>query len=205
MKTIRTYSILPNTRTLGPFNRFAIWTQGCPRRCDGCMTPDAQPMDGGKAMCINSLSKRITCVYDIEGITISGGEPFMQAKALAQLIKSVKTGRDLGIIVYTGYTLKELYQLIEVENDTAIKQFFDQIDILIDGPYLKHLDDGLSLRGSSNQTVNLLTDRYAKIVDQYYKKKRREVEIHLLKDQIFLAGVPGPKMLKHWQNQKLKI
>jgi len=205
MKKIHTYAILPNTRTLGPFNRFAIWTQGCPRKCEGCMTPDAQPIDGGKAMCINSLSERIRCTYDIEGVTISGGEPFIQAKALAQLIKSVKIGRDFGIIVYTGYTLRELYHLIEVENDTTIKQFLDQIDILIDGSYIKHLDDGLSLRGSSNQSIHLLTDRYAEIAEQYYKKKERKVEIHLLRDQVFLAGVPGSEMLKSWQNQKLKI
>lgn len=198
---LRLYATLPNTRTLGPFCRFAVWVQGCPRCCPGCMTPDARPTDGGYSVDVTALADDIVKTSDIEGVTLSGGEPFLQAEALVCLIEAVRSKRDLGVIVYTGYTLEELRHAVVSEGRTDIGAFLERIDLLIDGPYIIGQDDGLSLRGSSNQVIHSLTDRYAGVADQYYEHPRREVEIHLLKNEIFLAGMPGQEILKKWKER----
>ena len=101
--------LMPETEALGPYRRFAIWTQGCPRKCPGCMSPESRDLEAGESLNINDLAQQIMATpRDIEGLTISGGEPFLQAGALAALIKQVRRSRDLGVITYTGYLLDEL-------------------------------------------------------------------------------------------------
>ncbi len=198
----RIYAILPRTGTLGPFLRFALWVQGCPRQCPGCMTPDARPLDGGYLLNINTLTEQIIADSHIEGLTVSGGEPFLQAESLSRLIDRVLKKRDIGVIVYSGYTLQELHWLDSFEKKQGVRDLLDRADILIDGPYIQEMDDGLSLRGSKNQVIHQLTGRYDAVMKQYYGQPRRNVELHLLKDEIFLAGIPGVEMLKKW---KLKL
>lgn len=194
------YDMLRHTRALGPFLRFAIWVQGCVRRCPGCMTPDAAPFEGGTAYEIDGLAERIVDTGGIEGITISGGEPFEQAEGLTRLIDRVRSRRDLGVIVYTGYTLDSLLNRTDCGKSAAL---LDKIDLLVDGPYIKELDDGLSLRGSSNQEIYCFTGRYAGLADQIYGKPIRNVEIHILDHELFLAGIPGAEMLKNWKERRM--
>ena len=73
----------------------------------------------------------------------------------------------MGVIVYTGYLYEELLKVPENQ------ELLSNIDLLIDGPYIKELDDGKSLRGSSNQRVILLTDFYADAVCEYGTKERK--------------------------------
>lgn len=145
---------------LGPGVRYALWVQGCRKRCRYCTAPDSRPEGKGVEMEVNYL------VWDIilsgrDGITISGGEPFLQAEQLAEMLKGVKKHKDIGVIVYTGYRYEEL-------NDIP---FADELlkltDLLIDGEYIHELDDGKSLRGSSNQRVIPLTERYAEYLGMY--------------------------------------
>ena len=71
---------------LGPGTRFVVWTQGCPRSCPGCMTAASQQMNGGFFADTKQLAEEIL-QSGRHGLTISGGEPFLQAKALADLIQ----------------------------------------------------------------------------------------------------------------------
>jgi anaerobic ribonucleoside-triphosphate reductase activating protein len=196
-KYIRLYAVLHRTRALGPFFRFAIWLQGCPRHCKGCMSPEARPFDAGYLADIHTLSDQIIAAPDIDGITVSGGEPFMQPESLIQLIDAVRRKRDIGVILYTGYVLGELR---ETADTTSVHQLLDCIDLLIDGPYIQELDDGLSLRGSSNQIIHPLTNRYAEMISEYYGQPQRNTELHLLKNEVFLAGIPGTDTLKQWKS-----
>ena len=191
-KNIRLYASLPQTRALGPYTRFAVWVQGCPRSCSGCMTPAAQSEEGGSLIAIDNLSQQITATPNIEGLTVSGGEPFSQAEALRSLLENIKSRRDLGVIVYTGYYLTELRQLAADKNEIA--ELLNMIDLLIDGPYIKTLNDGLSLRGSANQGLHLLTERYANVLEKHYCQPRRAVELHLQDREMLLAGIPGREM-----------
>ena len=86
---------------LGPGTRFVVWTQGCPRSCPGCMTAASQQMNGGFSADTKQLAEEIL-QSGRHGLTISGGEPFLQAKALADLIQEVRKKTDLGVMIYTG-------------------------------------------------------------------------------------------------------
>ena len=152
---LRVGYIKAGIRALGPGNRFGIWTQGCLRRCEGCASPEHQPLDGGYLVDTKELSNQICSCLSIDGITISGGEPFLQAEVLIDLLSRVKDVRpELTVIVFTGNKLEEL-------TDLNSKVFLGKIDLLIDGEYIPELNDGIGLRGSNNQRFRFLTDRLA--------------------------------------------
>lgn len=156
----------PAVRVLGPGVRYALWVQGCPRRCPGCVAENAWDPDGGERIPVDALAVEIA-LSGAEGLTVSGGEPFLQAEALAELLEKVKKCRPMSVIVYTGYRLEELADV------PGADRLLRQIDLLIDGPYVRELDDGLSLRGSSNQRVIPLTDRCLDALPLYGSGKRK--------------------------------
>ena len=145
---------------LGPGTRYVLWVQGCKGHCPGCIAENAKKMEEGTPVSISALAFEIA-LSKADGLTISGGEPFLQAEELAEMIKQIKTKRDLGIIVYSGYHYEDL-----AKDDTA-RKLLNKIDLLIDGPYIQELDDGKSLRGSSNQRLFFLTDRYREYEGEY--------------------------------------
>lgn len=152
--TLRVHMLASPVHTLGPFARYGIWVQGCCRACAGCISPEAQPMHGGYDMTVRELAGLVAADCGVEGLTISGGEPFLQADALCELIRAVRRLTPLGVILYTGFRYEEIVD----EPLTAL------CDALIDGPYEAGLDDGLSLRGSSNQRLILRTPRYEGLI-----------------------------------------
>jgi len=180
-----------NTTLLGPLSRFVIWVYGCCFDCDGCMAERSR-RGAKKNVNIQELSELILS-SNAEGITISGGEPFLQSKALSELIFSVRNKKDIGVIVYSGYTLEE------IEKNDEFKELLSSIDLLIDGRYEKELDDGRAYVGSSNQVLHYLTDRYAETGKAYYSADKRRAEIKLTPDHAFLIGVPSAGVLKAWK------
>ncbi|KPA18958.1 ribonucleoside-triphosphate reductase [Candidatus Magnetomorum sp. HK-1] len=193
------YATLARTRTLGPYLRYALWVQGCLQYCPGCMTPDAQPSSGGQDIPIDVLAQEILSDDKTEGLTISGGEPFLQARALHSLVRLVRLSRPMGVIVYTGYLLETIQQWPDENNRKDIMAFLSQIDLLIDGPYVQALNDGMFLRGSSNQRFHFLSCRYQNAID--LNSNDREVELHMQADSVFLSGIPGTNMLQKWQSR----
>lgn len=172
-----------NIKTLGPYNRFGIWVQGCNRSCDGCVARMSHDPRSGTQIDTGALAWEII-LSDTEGITVSGGEPFLQAAALTELITKVKRRRDIGVIIYTGYLLEELS---DVDGAADLLSF---TDLLIDGPYIRELDDGLSLRGSSNQRVLPLTERYKDHLDEYGTLSR-QTEVFVHHDNVNIVGIPN--------------
>lgn len=81
--------IWPKSNVLGPGRRYIIWTQGCFRRCFRCASPQLQPIEQGFTIDIETLAQQIINSSDIDGITISGGEPFLHAKELGNLLSRV--------------------------------------------------------------------------------------------------------------------
>ncbi len=195
-ESLQIYNLLEETETLGPFKRFAIWLQGCNKNCEGCLSPRSKSMTGGKKYKIPELTSLISENKNIEGLTISGGEPFLQAKNLNILINNLKKINDYGIILYTGYTLEEL----KIKNNEDINNLLKNIDLLIDGEYNSKLDDGKSLRGSSNQKIIPLSCRYENYLD-LYGVNGRKIEMFFKKDKIHFSGVPGKKFLKEWNSK----
>lgn len=193
---IRLYDTQDGVTKLGPGIRFVIWTQGCLRRCPGCMTPDSQPLDTGYSMDIPSLAK-IIIKSGRSGLTISGGEPFLQAKAVLELVSLIRKERDIGVIIYTGYTIDE----IKESADCAFHQLLSVCDLLIDGEYIDELNDGKNLRGSLNQKVIAITNRYIEYVSQYGSKPA-EVEFFFQEDKISMVGIPTHDMLERFKEIK---
>ena len=186
---MRIYSYQDGVTKLGPGPRFVLWTQGCPRCCNGCMTPDSQSLAGGREMSVADIVDLIL-MSGRDGLTISGGEPFIQAKELCELISTVKAYKDVGVIIYTGYTYEELSS----SEDAYQKLLLELTDLLVDGPYIDELNDGKNLRGSSNQRVIALTKRYIDNVGEYGSKKA-EIELFMKENRLILVGVPDKKTL----------
>ena len=176
---IRLHMTVNSTQTLGPHARYGIWVQGCMKRCLGCVSPDSQPFDGGYDVSITDLAIDILATPNIEGVTISGGEPFMQEIPLLELIALIKAERNLGIIIYTGMSYNEIKE----------SKLAKASDMIIDGDYQENLNDGLSLRGSANQNIVLITSRYSDDINKYGTSGRR-IELHFKNECVTMVGIP---------------
>lgn len=200
MTMIKISHYIENTRVLGPFIRSALWVHGCNRSCKGCIAQDMNTQVP-KNYEIEELAKVFLGIESAEGITISGGEPFLQAGGLCELVSKIRAHRDYGVIVYTGNTYEELLEC----DDSNVREFLSQIDILIDGSYIQELDDGVPYRGSSNQRIMLLSDRYKNCYEDYYlKSTKRNIEIKVTGENVYLTGVPSKNGLEIWKRFKKK-
>lgn len=196
---LQLYARVPRTMALGPGLRYGLWVQGCPFRCPGCMTPGALDVTGGEAVPISSLAEEILALDDLEGLSLSGGEPFTQAAGLAILMQQLREQRDLGLIVYTGYRLPALQAL--ANRDPGVAALLGATDLLIDGPYLAEHNDDTPLRGSSNQGLHLLTDRYRAHLGAYDSNQTRQIELHVGIREHLLVGIPSVRQLAWWQSR----
>ena len=132
----------------GPGIRFVVFTQGCPHNCKGCHNPQTHDFSLGTYIDIDSIAEKINSNPLLRGVTLSGGEPFMQCKTLVKLIS--KLNDNLDVITYTGFTIEEILEKANEDNDFF--SLLDKTDILIDGKFDESKkDDNLLFRGSSNQ------------------------------------------------------
>lgn len=154
----------------GPHKRLAIWFQGCTIGCPGCCNPELQEMKTAHIMSLEeiiSVCEKSKQENRIEGVTYLGGEPTLQ-KYLAELSDELqKVG--LGVILFTGYKIKQLKQ-----------QLIDSVDLIIDGQFIeKKLDKNRNLVGSTNQTFNHISNRYIKDMDWFMNKRNLQVDINV--------------------------
>lgn len=132
--------------TLGPGKRLGIWVSGCSKVCAGCMSPELRNRRDSDRVSLKTLQGMISDnSRAIEGVTISGGEPFDQIDELAALTAFLSENVCEDILVYTGYTFEEIR---DMPGATCV---LDRIATLVDGVYIESLDDGEGLRGSANQ------------------------------------------------------
>ena len=144
-------SIIEESIVDGPGMRFVVFTQGCPHRCPGCHNPQTHLSVGGTWF----STDRVLDLYDahplLRGATLSGGEPFEQAAALAILADAIHD-RGGDVLVYTGYRLERLEFL--ARTDDGIRDLLARTDLLIDGRFLlaqRSLD--VPFVGSLNQRL----------------------------------------------------
>lgn len=156
MTGLSLHAFLPVSRANGPGRRAVLWLQGCTLGCVGCFNPETHPFTRERTP-VDEVAARITLVarhHRLDGLTVSGGEPFQQRRPLAGLLTRIRAETDLSVLVFTGYTTEELAAM------PGAADILRYTDVLIAGRYdaAQHLATGL--RGSANQTVRLLTDRY---------------------------------------------
>ncbi|GAA2603925.1 4Fe-4S single cluster domain-containing protein [Actinomadura fulvescens] len=178
--------------TLGPGNRAGIWMQGCTLHCPGCLSRDTWEADPATAVPVEAVLGWLASLPGpVDGVTISGGEPFQQPAALAALVTGIRMWRDdparetpetagpgqggdilpLDILVYSGYVYTRL------SRDSEAREILDMCDAVITGPYVDRLNPGgrhpgggsLLWRGSANQRIVPLSPlglrRYGAVAD----------------------------------------
>lgn len=148
---MRILSVVEESVVDGPGIRTVIFTAGCPHHCKGCHNPSSWNPAGGEEIEVEEIVRRIE-LSGWDGVTISGGEPFLQSAELAKLVKACKSlGKN--VWVYTGYTIEQLVAM----QDGAVQTVLDYADVLVDGRFEQSLRDmGLRFRGSSNQRIIFL-------------------------------------------------
>ena len=136
----------------GPGLRTVIWTQGCPHLCPGCHNPQTHDMQAGFMMESEDIVKQIKATKLQKGITLSGGEPFLQAEALVVIAREVK---QLGMDVwaYTGFRFDYLINEKNPNYKHNIR-LLQYVDTLVDGRFIEEKKSvHLLFRGSSNQRI----------------------------------------------------
>lgn len=150
------YSLAYPVTALGPGARVVLWVAGCQKRCDGCISPEMLAPAAGQPVPIPVLLRRLMSLEpQLDGLTISGGEPFDQSGALVVLLRDLRQLRPAwNVIVYSGYTLQEICC-----DMTGRAELLNYVDVLIDGPFRKEIPPKFALTGSGNQTIHYLTAR----------------------------------------------
>ena len=124
--------------------------------CPGCFNPQTHAFSGGEGVAVAELFQRVVRLGPaIEGLTLSGGEPFQQREAIAELLARLRGETNLSVIVFTGYTWEEVSALPQAGGLLA------GVDVLIAGRYVAAERVARGLRGSANKTIHLLTPRYS--------------------------------------------
>lgn len=177
---------IARSRVNGPGERFVLWLQGCSLRCPGCWNPDTWSHAPRKVMTLEALEAEVRAAGAVEGITLSGGEPFEQAAALVPFLDGVRA-RGLSVMIFTGYEMDEL-------TSDAARAVLGRCDVLVTGRYVasqRSLD--LAWRGSHNQRVHFLTARY----DERDLPRSGEVEVHIGADGgVEITGFPHLSLLR---------
>lgn len=168
--------------TLGYGQRLGFWFQGCSRGCKGCISPEMQPSLSFSVPLRDVLSS-IPKDISPDGLTISGGEPFQQPSAVRALVEWFLSTYGDDILVYTGYSLSDLYNT----QNKDILWILSHISVLVDGPYIQEFDDGIGARGSSNQCIHIFNhaDRY-----EHFSSQQRMIQCIREQNQLFLIGIP---------------
>lgn len=150
-RKLRLFGTVNDSIVDGPGIRFGVFVQGCPHNCPGCHNPNSHDPAGGYDGDILELFEQVKKNPLLDGVTFSGGEPFMQAKPLAELARLVH-GIGLDVVTYTGFTFEELIENADEEN--GFLELLEETDILVDGRFILELRDiSLLFKGSSNQRI----------------------------------------------------
>ena len=146
---IRLYGVVNDSIVDGPGLRYTIFTQGCPHHCQGCHNPESWDENGGYLEDIDHIIADIMKNPLLDGITLSGGEPFLQCQPLIALLNQIKKQTHLHIMIYSGYTYEEILQLGELA-----LTLLSLCDTLVDGRFIQSLKSlELLYKGSSNQRI----------------------------------------------------
>lgn len=179
---------------LGPGRRIGLWLQGCSIRCRGCVSQDTWERDAGRNMPLATLlawCKRVSA-EQFDGVTISGGEPFDQPRALAALLTQLHDWReqralDFDILCYSGYPLARLQK--------RHAGLLAALDAIIPEPYGDALPEGQIWRGSRNQTLVPLSPRgearYRPFVDCAADAFGKRWQTQLDGERLWAIGIPA--------------
>lgn len=175
--------------TLGYGRRIGIWTIGCPHACFNCSNPELWKENKKKDLPLRYIYQMLESIKEpIDGVTISGGEPFQQVKQLSELIRYISTNISEDILIYSGYTLRQLKKW----QNPFVEDILNNVAALVDGKYIEEKNDNSPLKGSSNQIVHILNEKYRSRYETILKG-HRQVQTVTVQDTVLALGIP----LKH--------
>ncbi len=177
--------LLAPVHTLGPGERVVLWTQGCSKHCEGCISPELKERKKETeipAAFLAEIIRQAAVRNSCSSLTISGGDPFEQPEELLKLLKLVR-GDFEDILVYTGFQYEQL-------KDRESQEILTYIDVLIDGPYIqeKNVPEAV-LRGSENQRILYLNPA---MEEKYcsYLNRGRQLESFNVGKGLIMVGIP---------------
>ncbi len=148
---LRLAGIIRESIVDGPGIRFVVFAQGCPHQCVGCHNPQSWPVEDGFVAAPEQIVEEMIKNPLLKGLTLSGGEPFCQCAAMAQLARAAHE-KGFNVITYTGFTFEELLE--QAASAPEVLELLTATDILIDGPFIEKCKSyDLQFRGSSNQRI----------------------------------------------------
>lgn len=169
---------------LGHGVRAGIWVQGCTIGCAGCVSRDTWDPSAGTELEPEDIVGWLDSLPGpVDGVTVSGGEPFQQPAELAALLAELaawRGDRELDFLVFSGYAWPRL---------SAHPDVLTHCDAVVAGPYVERRNTGTALRGSDNQEIVPLTElgraRYRDV------PATRAIQVSLDDDVVRLIGIPG--------------
>jgi len=148
---VRIAGLIQDSIVDGPGLRFVVFAQGCDLGCEGCQNPEARILDGGTEKSVEEIIGEMLSNPLTDGLTLSGGEPFVQAADCVSLAAAARKG-GLNVWVYSGYGFDEI--LARAGSDPIVRELLQLTDVLIDGRFvLAERTLTLKWRGSKNQRV----------------------------------------------------
>jgi anaerobic ribonucleoside-triphosphate reductase activating protein len=144
---IRMYGLVDDSIVDGPGFRLSVFTQGCPHNCEGCHNPESHDFDGGVVMTTEEIIAKMNDNPLLDGITLTGGDPFCQPAPCAELARAAHAA-GLNVWAYSGWTYDEICA------DDSMRALLENVDVLVDGPFIlaqRTLDKRWV--GSKNQRV----------------------------------------------------
>lgn len=153
---LRIHHFLPASCANGPGLRSVLWLQGCGLACPRCFNPETHSFKAGELVEVSTLIEWIEAgAEQIEGLTISGGEPLHQARALRQLLAGVRQRTGLSVVLFSGYSWDE------IQRQPSSLLLLPYLDVLIAGRYIAAQRLASGLIGSANKSVHFLSPRYS--------------------------------------------
>lgn len=179
---------------LGPGKRIGIWVQGCSIRCKKCVSMDTWEKDAKRAMRIEDILAwcRNTATQGLDGVTLSGGEPFDQPHGLRALLAGLhawrkESGASFDILCYSGYPL----HILEAKHSAILKM----LDAIIPEPYIENFPPTAVWCGSANQHIVPLNERgkqkYERYLDLPLSEYGKQMQMAVERGRVWMIGIPG--------------
>ena len=153
---MRYAGIIRNDVAAGQGVCVTFFVQGCAQHCPGCHNPETWDFDGGYEFTqetMDSIIKALKANSVQRNFCIMGGEPLHENNLFLTNLVITEVRKhypDIKIYVWTGY----LYEDLLAKHEKLLQNIFDNIDVLIDGPFIKEQRDiTLAMRGSRNQRI----------------------------------------------------
>ncbi|MCF0104559.1 MAG: anaerobic ribonucleoside-triphosphate reductase activating protein [Eggerthellaceae bacterium] len=151
MSKINLFGTVSESIVDGPGLRYVVFTQGCPYHCKGCHNPQSQEFVDNIIMEVQDVIEDIKATHLIQGVTLSGGDPFSQAGPCGEMAKKLKE-LAYNVWCYTGNLYENHLEISKHDHDVA--SLLNNIDVLVDGPFIESkMSYTIDWCGSTNQRV----------------------------------------------------